>query len=130
MKWGPLAWLRALIERCLGLWYEGVLVPRRLIVAIDDFEALNPKATAADWKRYALIAVPSAYREGFVRGYESDARAPGMPDPDAAADGLDPFWRDSPPFVVEVDPEPEALPVPAPSETEMQRLLRRARAGR
>lgn len=66
--------LRNLLERLLGRYYEGPHPPRRLAEEVKLFRIYYPGATAEQWSRFATRLASNAYEEGFVRGYEWQER--------------------------------------------------------
>ncbi len=62
--------LRNLLERVLGRYYEGPRPPPRLAEEVRFFRAFKPLATPEEWERFAVSLAGRSYRDGFVRGNE------------------------------------------------------------
>lgn len=73
-------WLRNLLERWLGTFYEGPQPPRHLAEEVRVWRAMNPRSTPADWERFAAHFARACYERGFTRGYEWQER--GWPGPE------------------------------------------------
>lgn len=67
-------WLRNLIEKFLGRYYEGPDPPRRLTEELRVWLYINPDADRSTVEGYVALLLESAYREGFTRGYEWQER--------------------------------------------------------
>jgi hypothetical protein len=70
------------VERRLGRFYEGPDVPLRYAEQAELFSRMNPAASWEIWKDYAITLAEAAYRDGFVRGLEHEARHGTEPAPD------------------------------------------------
>lgn len=68
------SFLRGMLERMAGKFYEGPPVPVRFAETVQAFACANKHATREDWARFATRLAAGAYRDGFVRGYEWTAR--------------------------------------------------------
>ena len=124
MNIARLPWLRRWVEKLFGLWYEGVVPPKRLDVMVDDFESFHPDATPAAWRAFALRLIKTSYQTGFARGFEYDGRLADLPDPDAVADREHPGWRDNSPPVNLLAEGPHYPPSPIiPVGTEEERIM-------
>ncbi len=66
--------LRNLVERVRGQFYEGPEPPPRLAQEVRVFAALHPQATAEEWRDFVTLHVSLAYRDGFTRGLEWNER--------------------------------------------------------
>lgn len=79
---------RKLYERLRDRYYEGPDPPPRLHDEVRVFAALNPQATASEWKDFAARHADVAYRDGFTRGLEWNERLwPGpAEDPEVVAE--------------------------------------------
>lgn len=51
-------------------YYEGPKPPPRLVEEIKLFAIMNPLATPTEWERFTVGITTSAYKDGFIRGYE------------------------------------------------------------
>lgn len=67
-------WVRRMIERWMGWYYEGPDAPRRLAEELRVWLRLNPDAPREAIEGYCVLLLESAYRDGFVRGYEWQER--------------------------------------------------------
>jgi len=99
---------KGIVERLLGIWYEGPEPPARLGEMVVAFANDNPRATRADWVRFCQFHSGECYRSGYVRGVERSERdfLNAMPStrPEDIADELDPDWRWSPDITLMGDP--------------------------
>lgn len=62
------------MERHLDRWREGPEPPLRVAQEVRLFRALHPGATADEWEQYATRHAESAYRQGYIRGFEYNER--------------------------------------------------------
>jgi hypothetical protein len=110
-------WLRNMLERWLGCYYEGPPPPARLSAQVLLFAQENPHATRAEWSAFCMAHAEECYRTGWVRGYEWYGRDGYQHEP-----AVDPellltvqygdSWRDAPLRLDGPDEEaPEATPV-------------------
>lgn len=85
---------RNLVERLLGRYYEGPPPPRRLEEQVRLFAVYYPRATRAEWTEFATRIAATAYRDGFVRGYEWQERGWEGPriDPEVLAEERSHDW--------------------------------------
>lgn len=94
--------LHRALERLLGRWREGPRTPARLVLTVEDFAAYHPGATREEWMLFAAKSIDGAYRAGYARGFEADARfgfGGRHPSPEFLADLEEgEGWRDSPPI--------------------------------
>lgn len=82
--------LKTAQEKLLGTYAEGPEPPPRLLKVAELFARANPRATVAEWIEFAGNHAGSAYREGYVRGFERGERlGPDWEDPDEADALLD-----------------------------------------
>lgn len=89
-------WLRNVVEKLLGRFYEGPTLPERFEHGVVEFANRHPNATRKEWATFAKEHASIAYEAGYVRGYERserDYQHPRTP-PEAIADATDPQWRD------------------------------------
>jgi hypothetical protein len=106
------------MERLLARWEEGPDAPLRLGEIVLAFANMYPKATRAEWVRFATLHAAECYRSGYVRGYEHVERLQDMGEmiemSEAVADRLDPNWRWQPGITLEgkadAVPQDEVLP--------------------
>ena len=61
-------------EKHVGTFAEGPQPPTRLASIAEVFAKANPKATVAEWMKFAVDHAESAYRAGYVRGFERSER--------------------------------------------------------
>ena len=96
-------------EWLFGRWQEGPEPPVRFREYVVAWANAHRTASRLEWARAAVHFVEQAYRSGYVRGVESRERMgfSKAPDPDAAADAIDPNWR----FAPSIDLIEEAGPV-------------------
>ena len=87
-------WIRNLVERFLGRYYEGPEVPPRLHEELALWWALNPGADDSTRIGYVTMLLEAAYRDGFVRGYDWQERGWEGPaiDPEQLAEAAEHDW--------------------------------------
>lgn len=101
-------WIRHLLERLLGIFYEGEQPPERLREIVTTWANNHPNATRADWLAMMEEWGDEVYRTAYQRGIEYVERDPTFwkdIDPDAIADEVDPNWRWRPEVKLEGDPD-------------------------
>lgn len=89
MKRSLRRWLRMKLDRARSRFHEGPHPPARLFEPAQVFRVAHPDATADDWVSFAQVAIASAYREGYTRGFEwreRDLEAKGPDHPDILED--------------------------------------------
>lgn len=86
--------VRNLVERFLGRYYEGPNPPRHISEEVRLFRILHPTATPEQWETFANLMAEKCYRSGFVRGYEWVERDwPGpAQDPEVLAEAMSHDW--------------------------------------
>lgn len=124
--------IRRRLEKMFGVWAEGPEPPERLGQMVTYFANGRPRATRAEWQRFATEHANNAYRAGYLRGYEYTERDPDERDalsranPDEVADALFPGWRwTSEPIVLE-EPDEEPLNRDRTEAEEVEELVRLA----
>jgi hypothetical protein len=87
--------IRNFLEKLLGRFYEGPKMPLRLSDLVVAFANMYPRATRAEWVRFAQSHASVCYQAGYVRGIESSERDYQEPEtpPEVLADAIDPMWR-------------------------------------
>ena len=75
--------IRIFAEKLIGRYYEGPSPPVRLAEQVVAFGAGNPTASREEWAVFVTRLVQSAYRDGFTRGREWEARDLDSLSPDA-----------------------------------------------
>lgn len=68
--------LRNVLERLMGRYYEGPAPPPRMFEEVLLFRRLHPDATADDWASFTTRLAEGAYRDGFIRCLERELRDP------------------------------------------------------
>lgn len=66
--------LRSTLERLAGVFYDGPEPPPRLRDEVLIFRLMHPGASLLEWVEFASTQAESAYRAGFTRGTEWQAR--------------------------------------------------------
>jgi hypothetical protein len=98
-----------LLERLLGKYEEGPTAPSRFGEVVLEYVRDCPRATRQEWVDFATRHACTAYREGYVRGYEWCDRDPRRMEPEmepeALMDVIDPAgeWRRNPVDLQAVD---------------------------
>jgi hypothetical protein len=102
-------WVVRLLERALDRYSEGPNLPARFVSVAEQYRwtvATNRGAETSDWEAFAIGLAASAYRDGYVRGFEAAERWEHPwdrhPSPEDVADAERPGWRETPAF----EPEP------------------------
>jgi hypothetical protein len=91
-------WFCIAAEKFLDRYNEGPRPPRRFAEMAEDFHATHP--SPADSLAFAIGIATSAYRDGYLRGFECTERWErpwaSSPTPEEIADAEEPNWRSSP----------------------------------
>lgn len=90
---------RRMFEKWVGAFYEGPEPPDRLGDMVIVFANLHPRATRAQWAKFATEHARECYRSGWVRGMENSERDEREPEiePEVMADAMDGgAWRERP----------------------------------
>lgn len=74
-RWVRVA-IRNALQRVAGTYHEGPDPPVRLAQAVEAFISMRPHATTQDWASFAAGHAAEAYRSGYLRGVEWQARSP------------------------------------------------------
>lgn len=89
-------WIRVMLEKLLGYFYEGEAPPARLREIVTVWANEHPSATRAEWLAMVEEWGDEVYRTAYLRGVEYVERDPSFwddIDPDSIADMIDPDWR-------------------------------------
>lgn len=93
-------WGKKQLEKMLGRWEEGPEPPQRVADMVIAFAGANPRATRKEWADFAAAHAGEAWRTGYFRGLEYAEREPERwrpdIDPEVAAEGFDPTWKENP----------------------------------
>lgn len=89
-----------MLEKLIGIFYEGPNPPDRIRDGVVLFKLNNPNATKQDWINFCIHYSQGCYKTGWLRGYEWIERQLDVkPEnhPDRIADALSNNWRLSEP---------------------------------
>lgn len=91
-------WLKKKAEGFLDRTYEGPELPDRFLADLTSWANANPRATRIEWLDMCLATARSAYRAGYIQGFERELRDESAQEwrehpPEVTADAIDPSWR-------------------------------------
>lgn len=93
--------VRDALERILGRYREGPRLPLRFVEVAERYWASSDERVPREWLAFAIGLASSAYRDGYVRGFESSERWErpwsSSPSPEDIADAEEPGWRTTAP---------------------------------